>query len=457
MRKNIIWNILEVASSGLAMFFLYKFIVHILGVASLGVWSLVLASTALARFADLGAAGGLSRYVALHFRKDEPSDKALVYSETAFFLNLGIFGIVAALIYIPSYLSLRLGLHGNDLAQGRALLPYSLISFVLINVSSVISAGLIGLHRSYVKSLISIGSTILQIAVAYVATPRIGLSGIAVAQIVQNAFFILLGWTFLVKSIRGRLSLTLPHRFDVGAFRELAGFGIKLQVLNAVSFVYEPLTKFAISAVGGVAILGCYELASRVVMQLRQLILAPSTNLTPLFASNNLSSPGLNTKLYEGAVLTCLVAGGSTVLALLILAPTLCHIWLGHYPPLLPSFIRILAIGWFFNVLSAPAFLLGIGLGRFTGNMVGSSVMTLFSPALLYIFEGTTPLAYAFGPAIAVTLGAILTIIINAPLASSAAIPNVASLLQARVFLSGWSLRRGRVGALLLRRRVGVR
>jgi O-antigen/teichoic acid export membrane protein len=64
LRRNSLYAVGEVVVSGLSLFLLYKKVVNTLGVEALGVWTLVLATTSLGRFADIGAASGLSRFVA---------------------------------------------------------------------------------------------------------------------------------------------------------------------------------------------------------------------------------------------------------------------------------------------------------------------------------------------------------------------------------------------------------
>ena len=56
LRRNAAFSVVEVAVSGLGLFFIYRNVVSELGVAMLGVWSLVLATTAFGRMADVGLA-----------------------------------------------------------------------------------------------------------------------------------------------------------------------------------------------------------------------------------------------------------------------------------------------------------------------------------------------------------------------------------------------------------------
>jgi O-antigen/teichoic acid export membrane protein len=67
--------------SGITLFILYKFIYHTLGAANLGLWSLVLATTGVARFTDLGLSGSLGRFVA-RYRALNDIPRAVLAVET---------------------------------------------------------------------------------------------------------------------------------------------------------------------------------------------------------------------------------------------------------------------------------------------------------------------------------------------------------------------------------------
>src|ERR1017187_500234 len=68
----------QVVVSGIALFVLYKFIYRTLGLGTLGLWSLVLATTGITRSADLGLAGSLGRFVARYRALNNQAQAVLV-------------------------------------------------------------------------------------------------------------------------------------------------------------------------------------------------------------------------------------------------------------------------------------------------------------------------------------------------------------------------------------------
>ena len=60
LRRNSAFAVAEVVVYGLGLFFIYRNVVQVLGISMLGVWSLVLATTAFGRAADVGITGGIA-------------------------------------------------------------------------------------------------------------------------------------------------------------------------------------------------------------------------------------------------------------------------------------------------------------------------------------------------------------------------------------------------------------
>ena len=189
--RNATWNIGEIAAATVALFLLFKIIVGALGLAALGVWSLVLATTSLARLADLGVTGGLGKFVAqASARREREIEEAspLAYVETAVTANLILYVGVAGIAFWPARQAILSVLEGAEAQQAAALLPYALVSFVFGGMSGTLGAGLLGLSRSDRKSQIMVAGYGLQLLAAVVLAPRYGLPGVAIGQIAQHLF-----------------------------------------------------------------------------------------------------------------------------------------------------------------------------------------------------------------------------------------------------------------------------
>ena len=414
LRRNAIWNLAEVAVSSLVLFVLYRLILKNLGVTSLGVWSLVLATTSLARVADLGAAGGLGRYVALSQARDEAGEGALIYVETALITNAGLYIALGAILYWPAWWGLGLVTHGDMTVEARRLLPFAIGSFALQNIANVVTAALIGFHRSYQKSMLMLGTLALQATVALLTVKTLGLRGVALAQIIQYSLLIFLGWFLVVNAAGGRFRLAVPYRIGIGALRDLLGFGVRLQALNLASFLFEPATKFVLSSTLGLATLGLYEVASRGILQVRQLVVAPSQNLTPLLTAEMEVNPAGLPALYERAFITISLTAAVAMAGMGLGSPIISFIWLGKLDPMFVIFSLIIALGWFGNMISVPGYYLGVSAGRLRWNMAGGALTAVLGPSAAFVLAKLcgAPGGIA-GVMTGVVAGALLTGLLN--------------------------------------------
>lgn len=384
LRRNAIWGLLEIGFAAVVLFLLYRLVLMQLGLQALGIWSLVLAATSLVRLGDVGAASGLGRFVAVAYSRGEGS-KALAYIETAIITNTLLFGTVSLVLYWPLWHLLPLSIAAEpSLGQARALLPYALLSFTLLNVNGAMNGSVMGLQRADLKSGVTVISALLQLTVAALLTGREGLIGLALAQICQFAFALLAQWFIVLRQLH--LSPRLPLHWDRTIFRELLGFGIKLQAASLLSFLYEPAVKFVLSSLGGLGSLGLFELAQKVVQQVRQVIVGPSQILMPAFAHFDDKGGREVRNLYEKAVAMSILTGVPLMTALALSSPIIGWLLIGHVDHRFVAFVLMLCVGWFLNLVAAPAYLLGVGTGRVGWNIWGHVLTTFGGPSLGFVF-----------------------------------------------------------------------
>lgn len=403
LKKNSIWAILEVIGSALTLFLLYRVVLEILGIEALGIWALIMATTSLGKLADIGTSAGLSRFIALAQAKNELS-KEVDYCETAFLTNLVLYSCIALLLWIPAYYGLEHVMGPDVLQQGRELLPYALLSFALMGVSQVITGSIIGQHHSDQKSIIILAGFLVQFFMAALLTANYGIIALAWAQITQYLLVIISGWFVFLHNHFGRWVFRLPLRWRFSTLKELLSFGLKLQTVTVVTLLFEPIIKFSMSAWGGVEAVGFYEMALRLIMKVRQLIIMPIQPLVPSFAHLAQVSPKKIGSLYYKTMSLIIGIGVPLLLSIILVSPLISFIWIGHIEPSFIFFMNILAIGWLVNLLVAPSYFMGIGTGYVKGNFWGACITTVGGLIFAYIFgymAGSYGVALAAGTMLA--------------------------------------------------------
>lgn len=433
LKRNAVWNVLEVLVSTAVLFVMLRLIIAELGVEALGIWSLVLASISVGRFADLGVTGGVGRYVATLTAKGASPDDVRAYIDTALILNIGLYGALAAALYWPAWWGLGLTLEGPQLAEARALLPYAIGSFALQAIASVVVAALIGFHRSDLKSIVMMGGLVVQALFAVALIGAMGLQGVAAGQVAQYLVLLVVGWALVVRLAGGDWAQALPNRLRKTAFKDLVGFGMRMQTLNVANFTFDPIVKFTFAAIGGVAALGIYDLMLRGLLQVRQIILAPTQNLTPLLAAaHHEGAPALR-RAYEQP-LALLIAAAAPVMALIVVgSPILSLIWLGRVDQDFVVYSLIGSVGWLVNMIAVPAWHLGVATGRLRWNIAGAALTSGGALMLSYSLGlALGGLGVVIGAMAALTAGAMLTWVMNTRYSGLPVLPEPAVWIRLR-------------------------
>lgn len=402
IKRNAVWNMLEVISTTLTQFLIFKIIIVHLNLAALGIWSLVFSALAFARVADVGAAASLVRFIARPIEETQHHIKPLLYVTTALVTNCILYSVLVVIIFYPIYYLLPLALNGSDLPLAQRLLPYAIVSFVILNISSVISSALTGYSRSDIKSKLVIVALLIQLFVSFFAIQKYGIVGLAIAQVLQNIFVVFVGWFCVLKVDDECGYFVFPFRFDFPAFKEIMSFGLKLQATNIVAFICDPLIKFVLSSVAGTAAVGLFETSSRLVLQARSVIMSPLQNFISMFAAIERKSADRTRDLYQKAAAIYILAAVSLLVMVVAVSPVASLLLFGHILPDYALWTAIFSVAQFFNIAAGPSYVMALGLGRLRWNFVGTATITFVIPTLGYVlgiaFGGTGfVVAYALG------------------------------------------------------------
>jgi O-antigen/teichoic acid export membrane protein len=418
-RKNAVLNVAEVVVSGLSLLVIYRVIVSHLGTSALGLWTLVMAATAIGRLADPGAAGGLQRLVAIAQSKRTPNGDVMLSIETAILGYGAFYGLLCAPLYLVASLLLR----QTNSVGAQELLPLGIASFFLSSLNTVFVSALIGLGRSGARSVVAIAAMAVNFALAVSLMPAAGIRAVAVANIGQLAFSCVGNWCVINGYAPRELRRLFPRRFSNLELRGMLGLGFRMQALSISGMTFDPLVKFTLSATCGLAGVGTYEMASRFIQQIRQIIIAPAMNIAPMFSQNEHARSKLQDIYSQSA--TWISIGGAVFFAVTSASAPIASIYWFHkinYDFISASFL--LSIGWLLNILSAPGYLLGMGLGQVRWNIAGTLATSAISAGLCYAGAGLGYSSTVAGISVGIGIGAVLSSIANCRVAGLSAFPS---------------------------------
>jgi len=364
---------------GIVPFILYRFLLDTIGVEKLGIWSVVLSTTAVTRISELGLSSSVVKFVAKYLAREDVKSAAGVV-QTAIISVAILVGLILLLAYPFSDWLLGLVVPADEIGTAISILPYALVSLFITLVTSVIQSGLDGCQRVDLRSVIQMGASVFHLLVSLVLTPLYGLKGLAYAHVIQSAVVFITSWGLLGRNLKALPFI--PYQWDQELFREILGYGINFQVVSAIRMLYEPTTMALLSRFGGLAAVGYFQMARRMISQVRALIVTANQVVVPFIADLQERKPGAIQDVYKlsYSLLTYLAIPLFSLIVALI--PLISEVWIGHYEVMFVRFSTILAVGWFLNTLNAPAYFANLGLGELRWNTVAHVVIAVLNGGL---------------------------------------------------------------------------
>jgi O-antigen/teichoic acid export membrane protein len=281
LSRNTIAALIQALLVSLCLFIVYRIVVSNVGLDGLGIWSLLMIGSTVARVGDLSGGAALARFIAPLDRTSD-ADALADIVDTVILTSLAIMLLMcgALLAFVPMLLP-RI-LPEASLPLARSPLPLVCAIIIVSGVSTVIMSGLDGFQRADQRAILMSVGAILMLAIAALLVPAMGLAGFAWAQFSSQLLVTLAGWALL----RRHLPLTgwLPTRWRAAAFSKTFSFGLKLNGIMVLTLFFEPLVKLALNEAGDTTRVALYELASRIVTQVRSLVVSAASPLMPAIA-----------------------------------------------------------------------------------------------------------------------------------------------------------------------------
>jgi O-antigen/teichoic acid export membrane protein len=369
---NAILSVLQALVTGAVLFFLYRYLLQTVGAEAVGLWSLILAATSVARISELGLSGSALRYVSKHLAIGD-SRRAIEALQTAVLsIALLLSGMVLMVLPLADWL-LSLVLGPERLEEGQRLLPYGLVSLWLMGVAASVQAGLDGCHRADLRAIATIISSFAFLGLAYALVPRYGIFGLAYAQIGQGILILLVSWVLVRRALPGLPFL--PMHWSKSAFLEMWRYGLNFQLIGIFVILTEPVTKALLTHFGSLAALGYYEMASRMIIKFREVIVNANRVAVPYFSKlNEIRKEGAG-PLYSKSLDVVIMISFPMLLGLAACTTGISKLWIGEAHPFFIWSTWVLVAGWLCNILSAPAYFAVLGSDDISPNMIAHLIM----------------------------------------------------------------------------------
>lgn len=364
---NALSTVGQVVISGLTYFFLYGIWVRELGAKQLGIWSIVWTTTYFAAMANSGVPVGIVKFIAeAHVQSDMLKARSIIT------MSIGITALLNLLICIVLYFNASWLFHflissPAEASTAKKIFPFALGAFWLLNISNVFLFTLDGFQANYLRSILNIAASFCLFISAYFFLNQ-GLWGIALAHIIYT-IFILLGSIALVIYYL-KTPFIFNFSFDRKLFSDFFKYSIKSQIASITTLLYDPITKFFLAKYSSLDAVGFYEMANRLVTQIRSIIVTANQVMVPKIVETSITATNNYQRLYTMMFRLLTIVSTPLLFLFFFFAPFISLLWIGKIETFFVLSLYTLVIGWYLNTLSVPAYISNMGIGQLRHNII---------------------------------------------------------------------------------------
>ena len=381
MRSNKFANIVQIIITSIVTFLSFRILLSSITISYFGTVTMVLTLANLERILELGIGTSLIKNTA----EKNTLDQKIYLSEliesamiSTFLLlltgSLFIFGLA------PNYLKWFVdpSQHGDILK----FLPYGLLTAGLSIMSTLTAGVLDGLQLMVARAKIAIVSNLLSLILVYILIPRFGIIGYFVAQMAQWFFY--LSITFLLVRRYFPLIPLIPHKLRLPIIRPLYSYGSHIQYAHTTSLIIDIATKSLLSKYSSLALVGLFDLAQRIMLQIRNILLAANQAMIPRLIELSIKNIYLFDVFFQSQVKNNFKHSLILFTILSIWAVPISFFFLSALDMNFIIMYHLLLVTWTVNMCSLPYYFLNQALDYQSNN---TKAFTLaFGLTLLFAF-----------------------------------------------------------------------
>jgi O-antigen/teichoic acid export membrane protein len=372
---NIVFSLIQILISAIVLFFLYRYTIELLGIKQFGIWSIVSTSITSLTILNYGFSGSLVKYIAKYQSRQE-TEKVKSLLETSI-LSITLFAIILTFggYLFFSFLLPHIIKGSDDLSLAFTLVKICLLTFFVTIISNAFQAALEGLNYIFIKSIINIVISVVLLVSSFLLLQQYELMGLAYAYLIAN----LLGLVISVIALKMKFPafVITGWKWNHEMFKETLRYNYNFQLISIFSLFNDPVTKFLLARFGGAEYAGLYELASKLVMQVRHLLSTANQALVPIFASLQETKTSVAGNYFRQSFLYIFLLSTFLFFAVLAFSPLLSLWWLSEINYLYILFLFLITISWYINAITMPAYFANLGSGRMKWNTISHVGMGL--------------------------------------------------------------------------------
>ncbi len=350
----------------------------------LGIYSLLLSITSTLGAFNAGFSGSLVRYIAI-FNAESKPEKAISLIGTLFSTLLVFFLILVILLNSCSGELIKImNLNTEEAIEFEQLLLFASLVFLSGVLSGIFLSALEGLQKVYLKNYIASAVACTNLLLSIWLIPRFELKGLFAAYFFSNCMAYLAAWIFLQMQLKKRI-FVFPFSWNKKLFRETFRYNFTFQIISVSSLFYDPLLRILLVRFEGLPLAGFYELANKMISQLRGVIVSVNQSLVPVFAGLENESAGTRLNLFNKSFRLIFILSNLAFGVLAAVLPFISLIWLGVPHPDLIAITLIVLPGWLLNTVALPVYFANIGFGKLKPVLYFHLVLAFIVPVFCFL------------------------------------------------------------------------
>jgi O-antigen/teichoic acid export membrane protein len=357
--KNAVLSICQVIFTGLSYFIVFKIILNNLDKDALGVFTLVFSFSSVANIANLGISNSLVKFIAeAYFQKDYKRINSLF--QVGLIIVCVFMTAVESILWLTGDYLLSKVISLSQMDMAVSILPFSLLCLLLNTISGIFLSVLDAMLLTYIKNLIFIGSNIFFLSLCYILINSYGLIGVCYSMLSQSIFVLILSIFGLYKYFPAFSPFKI--HWDKFILKEIFNYSLKFQIISLLALLTDPITKFMLSYYGSVSNVGFYEMANRLVLQVRQLIVTANQTIIPIIAQRSSDTDEV-VKMHQKIFYLISIVTFPLMCFMIIQSSLICYLWIGNVEMFFLHCFWSLILGYTINILSGPAYFSNLGTG----------------------------------------------------------------------------------------------
>ena len=375
--NNSIFSFVQIFVVTICAFFLYKYIIQTIGLEKLGLWSLILSVTSLASIGNFGFTGSLVKFSAELSIKEEYKKINAILNSSIIGVSL-ILAILLVIIFLFGYHFIGYLVDEKWISTSQDLLFYALISLFINIIAGLYFSILEGLNMAYFKSISFMSATIIYMVIAIIFINKYDIIGLAYAQVLQALVFLILG--ILFSKIKVQEFSVFYFKWHKDLMKKVFNYGISFQAIGLTKMLYDPITKAVLSKYGSLDFVAIFEMASKLVIQVRSISAAIIQNVVPKIVKLN-TTFGTEKLLDAYKIINNinLLLIFSSLVLLIPFSNVISIFLLGKSDSNFIIVLISLCLGWIINSLNIPSYMINLGTGKLKWNVISHLVIGILN------------------------------------------------------------------------------